>query len=86
VEGRERGAEGVMEGGGCVIGGGWRVEVRGRGEGESEEGEDGGEEGMPMSTSHAFEGERESVTVDGRSIGGEGGTTSRVMGERVRMV
>jgi hypothetical protein len=67
-----------------VIDGGWRVEVRGGGGGEDEEGEEESEEGALMSMSQGGEGGR--VTVDGRSIVGEGGKTSRVMGERVRMV
>jgi hypothetical protein len=67
-----------------VIGGRWRVEVR-RGEGaDDEEGEEESEEGAHMSMSQG--GEEGRVTVDGRSIAGEGGTTSRVMGESVRMV
>jgi hypothetical protein len=60
------------------------VEVRGGGGAESEEGEEESERGAHMSTSEG--GEEGRVTVDGRSIAGEGGTTSRVMGERVRMV
>jgi hypothetical protein len=84
VERGEREAEEVMEGGGGVIRGRWRVEVRGGGGGESEGGEDESEEGALMSMSQEEEGGR--VTVDGRSIEGEGGTTSRVMGESVRMV
>jgi hypothetical protein len=82
-EGGERETEG-LEGGGGVIDGEWRVEVRGEGGGDDEEGEEESEEGVLMSISHGGEGGR--VTVDGRSIAGEGGTTSRVMGESVRMV
>jgi hypothetical protein len=83
VEGREREAE-VGEGGEGVMDGGWRMEMRGEGGAESEAGEEESEEGAHMSMSQGGEGGR--VTVDGRSIEGEGGTTSGVMGESVRMV
>lgn len=85
MEGGERGGEEV-EGGGGVTEGRGRVGVRGGEESESDEGEEEGEEEVLMSMSHGGEGGR--VTADGRSVGGEGGggATSRVMGERVRMV
>lgn len=60
------------------------MEVRGGEGADDEEGKEESEEGAHMSMSQGGEGGR--VTVDGRSIEGEGGTTSRVMGESARMV